>query len=424
MNLEIINTLLGIMANGVRFYAIKRIIDIFLSKDKCLFRHMWVLYAAACGWTSLIYELFMSPAWNILANLTGLLLVVSPYKIKVSRKLLLVSMIYIVNALVDCIVVLPFVKYVVGKSFNQMYECITSLVILLIAIILEKTIKAESDIDLPAFYRVILGSVPVVSIICMYSMILSAGEMKITMIIVSSGILFINIMIIYIYHSLVQFYSEKIQKKIFEQMVDVYAYQLELVRESQEQVKALRHDMKHHIIELSSMIKDNAKPEVMKYLQDMGKFMLNPKEHVETGNKEIDGVLNYLLQNVDEVLEYVDIKINMPEKMYWTNFNVSVILGNLVDNAIREAGKSEEKYLVINVQSKKGILVIFIENSYSGKITEENGRLRTSQKNLAVHGLGVENVKKIVEANGGEMKITYTENRFKVEVLLYLSNIK
>ena len=41
---------------------------------------------------------------------------------------------------------------------------------------------------------------------------------------------------------------------------------------------------------------------------------------------------------------------------------------------------------------------------------------------MAIHGIGLGNVKKIVERNGGEMKIDYTNNRFKVKVLLYLSN--
>ena len=204
-------------------------------------------------------------------------------------------------------------------------------------------------------------------------------------------------------------------------MVEVYAYQLNLVQESQERVNALRHDMKHHIIELSSMVREN--PEAMQYLLEMRKFMLNPKECVATGNKEIDGVLNYLLQNVDKELEHVDIKLNIPENASWIDFNVCVILGNLVDNAIREARKSEEKYLKIKIDSKKGIMLINVENSYSGEINEKDNKFKTSQKDSAIHGVGLENVKKIVELNGGEMSIDYEKNYFKVQVLLYLSNI-
>lgn len=40
---------------------------------------------------------------------------------------------------------------------------------------------------------------------------------------------------------------------------------------------------------------------------------------------------------------------------------------------------------------------------------------------VTVHGFGIENVKKVVEANGGEIRINYEKNRFEVKVLLYMS---
>ena len=81
-----------------------------------------------------------------------------------------------------------------------------------------------------------------------------------------------------------------------------------------------------------------------------------------------------------------------------------MILGNLVDNAVREASKSKEKLLTIKMQIKQEVLLIFIENSYSGKILEKRNGLQTTQPELAIHGIGLENVKKVVIANGGEIK--------------------
>ncbi len=422
MNLGMTNTILGVLANAVRFYAIKRDIDIFLKKEECGWKNIWILYCVACCWTSFIYELFKSPTWNVLANLSGLMLVIFPYKVKLSRKFLLIFMIYIVNVLADSIVVLSFTKYVIGEPINQVYGCITSLVILLIAYILEKTISIEHDKELPVLYRIVLGLVPVISIVYIYCMGMTASVPQIILFVVSAGTLFINILIFYLYDSLVKFYSECIEKKIFEQMVEVYEYQLNLVQESQEQVNALRHDMKHHIIELSALANEN--PQVIQYLQEMRKFMLNPKECVATGNKEIDSILNYLLQDVDKELNRADIKLNIPKNADWIDFNVCVVLGNLVDNAVRESKKSEKKYLDIKITLKKGIMLIDIVNSYSGEIVEKDHRFKTSQKDFAIHGVGIENVKKIVELNGGEMSIDYEKDFFKVKVLLYLFGIK
>ncbi len=424
MNLEISDVILILVSNIVRFYALKRFVDTFFAKEGCRCRHMEILYGIANFWTIIIYYIFMSPAYNIFSNLIAFFVVVLPYQVKLSRKIVLVLLTYAVNILIDIIVVFSLAKYTVGGEVDQVYGCVTSLGMLIVAVILEKTMLVKNESNLPTLYRIALGCVPTVSIFCIHYTVMADISQKMKAVIVSSGILFINLLIFYLYNSLEHFYSARIEKQLFEQMVEVYANQLDLVRESQEQVNALRHDMKHHIIELSALARAEKGNEIIEYLHGMEKFMLNQKEHVSTGNKEIDGVLNYLLQKAYEILEHVDIKISIPDEIYWTNFNVCVILGNLVDNAIREAGKSEEKYLEINIRSKQGILLVFIENSYAGKIMMHDNKIKSSQQNLAIHGIGLENVKKIVQENGGEMNIEYSQERFKVQVLLYLSNLK
>ena len=197
----------------------------------------------------------------------------------------------------------------------------------------------------------------------------------------------------------------KMNEKKLEQIIDVYAHQLDVVQESQEHIKKLRHDMKHHLIELSAMAQQDKNKDMMRYLEHMEKFMLNPAEKVSTGNKEIDGVLNYMLRRADELLKIVNLDIQIPKSLYRNNFNICVILGNLVDNAVRESSKSDEKYLSISVRVQKGNI------------------FQTSQIDTSIHGLGLESVKQVVEACGGDIKIEYTEKRFWVQVLLYLSNI-
>ena len=207
------NILLEILATGVRFYAIKCFIDIFLSKDEYQCKYTWVLYVIACLWTSIIYEIFKMPVLNIISNLTAIFLLVCPYKVKMSRKLLITVMIYAVNVLVDSIVVLSFTKYTVGDSVNQIYECITSLVILIIAIALERTIPIEKDIYLPVVYRISLGAVPVISIGCLYYMVITGTKLKMTVVVVAACILFINILIFYFNYVLLLTIKKKVTPK-------------------------------------------------------------------------------------------------------------------------------------------------------------------------------------------------------------------
>lgn len=424
MSLKMFNSIIALLANALRFYALKYFVCIFAQKEESKWNHVFILYIIGWAWTSVISLIFFSPAMNILSNIASLFLIFLPYRIKKTKKCLAVFVIYVINALVDSIVILSLTKYMPGQPVNQVYECITSFILLFIAIIIQRTTKSEQEITLPTLNMIALLMVPAISIVYIYYLVMTVHEIKGIVIFAALALLFINILIFYLYHSLLKFYSVRMNEQVFKQMLEVYSYQLDVARESEERVRALRHDIKHHIIELSAMAKKNNNDNMIKYLSSMKEFMLNPKEYSTTGNREIDGVLNYMLQKANSTLNQVDVQINIPEDLYFNNFNICVILGNLVDNAVREASKSEEKLLTIKMQIKQEVLLIFIENSYSGKILEKKNGLQTTQTELAIHGIGLENVKKVVLANGGEIKTDYTSDRFCVQVLLYMSQIK
>ena len=424
MSLEIYNYIIALLANALRFYALKHFVCIFAPKETCRWKHVFILYFIGWGWTSLISLRFSSPALNIIANVASLFIIFFPYQLKWTKKCLAVFIIYVINALVDSVVILSLTTYVAGETVNQIYECITSFLLLFIAMLLERTTRAEKEIELPLSNMAALLLVPVISIIYIYYLVITAYEIKEIAIFAALTLLFINILIFYLYQSLLKFYSSRMNEQVFKQMLEVYSYQLDIARESEERIRALRHDIKHHIIELSTLARKSNNDEMTAYLNEMQEFMLNPKEYASSGNREIDGVLNYLLQKANTVLNQVDVQLHIPENLSLNHFDLCVILGNLVDNAVREASKSEEKKLSIKLQVRQEVLFIFIENSYAGELIEKEDTLRTTQKDSGIHGIGLENVKKVVAANGGEIKIEYTKNRFYVHVLLYLSHIK
>ncbi|HIR26424.1 MAG TPA: GHKL domain-containing protein [Candidatus Choladousia intestinigallinarum] len=415
--------LLGLFANGIRFYAVKRFMDFFVSRDKCQWKYEWSLYILGCVGTYAVSLIFLSPGWKLIANILALLLLTVPYQVKLSKKLLMALSIYAVSALTDILVVQLLTGYESGKMVGGVYNLIVSLAFLLISAFLKRAGDYERDTPLPSYNMVVLGMIPLISVISIYLIDLLTDHSRLPVLAAAFGLIIINMLLFCLYQSLIKFYLAKINEKKLEQMTAMYAYQLEVVQESEEHIKELRHDMKHHILELSAMARQEEKGDMVQYLKQMEQFMLNPAEKVSTGNKEIDGVLNYMLRQADQQLNTVDLDIQIPKRMYSANFNICVILGNLLDNALREARGSQDKYLSVQMRTKSDVLLIFIENSYDGKIAMEEDTFKTTQKDKSLHGFGLESVKQIISACRGDMKIEYTENRFQVQVLLYLSNI-
>lgn len=175
----------------------------------------------------------------------------------------------------------------------------------------------------------------------------------------------------------------------------------------------MKHDIKHHLNELKLMAIKGEFLAIEEYIDSMAEFMQNPNEIVSSGNTEVDSILNYMLQKTNQVLWDVQVKVHLPEKICHT-FDVNMVLGNLLENAIEAAQQTEEKMLHAVVEFQKGILKIEIVNSFSGEYT-----LKT-RKSQGHHGFGLQSVRRAVEKHQGVMEIWAEGEQFHVKIMLYL----
>ena len=120
MSLKIFNDIIALLANALRFYALKYFVGIFVQKEESRWKHVSILYIIGWAWTSAISLLFSSPAMNILSNITSLFLIFFPYRIKKTKKCLAVFIIYVINALVLvlCNVAVTIAFYILLKKLN------------------------------------------------------------------------------------------------------------------------------------------------------------------------------------------------------------------------------------------------------------------------------------------------------------------
>ncbi|MBP3611274.1 MAG: GHKL domain-containing protein [Lachnospiraceae bacterium] len=201
--------------------------------------------------------------------------------------------------------------------------------------------------------------------------------------------------------------------------VKSFENQLEVMRESQDKFHALRHDMKHHLQGIYAMAQKEENQDVLNYLEQMQNSLVNPKEYVKTGNQKMDAIINYSLSKAERFNIKVEQHLKVSRKIALEAYELNIILGNLLENAIEAANDSCEKYIHLHILENKGMLIIDIKNSYSGKLVTYGERL-LSTKQGANHGYGLANVRKIVESHHGTLHISYDEKEFHVEVTLYL----
>lgn len=411
------------LTNLFRIFLIDRFVSVFLGKNEDKKYRKIVVCACFFIINTALYWEFHTVWINVVCNLLGISAIVGLYTKSVKTNIFVTCSVYLVNCGCDVAVYGMFIDIRDGAAYEQVYGVITFFLILICELLIEKIITVRKSLDVAPNFPLML--VPICSIAVIVFFTYSDICTDRGAAVISIGMLMINFLMLYQYNMLVHFISQKYETEMLRQKTRIYANQLELIAQSEEKVKILRHDMKHHMNELKLMANRHGVTEIQEYIDNMEEYIQNPNEIVASGNTEIDSVLNYMLQKAREELDTVVIKAVLPERIRHT-FGINVLIGNLLENAIEAARQTEQKYLNVNIALKKGVLKIRMENSFlsAGLVTQEErgsgSTFLTTKKEKGQHGIGLKSVRKIVEAYHGTMEVSSQKELFCVNLILYL----
>ena len=414
------------LTNLFRIFLIGRCASIFLGADVDK-KKKHIVYGCFFVINTVLFWEFHTVWINMICNLMGIGAIVWLYTKSVRTNLFITGTIYLVNCGCDVAATSLFVNYRDGGAYNQIYAVISLFLIFMCELVIEKIITIHKDAEDAQNISLVL--MPICSTIVITLLIYTDTCTDIGLTIVSIGLLIANFLMLYLYNLLLHSISQQYEMEMLKTQLQVYANQLNVVLRGEEKIKALRHDIKHHLSELMLLANKHDVAEIQKYIDEMNSFLKNPNEIVASGNLEIDSVLNFMLQKAEKELKTVDIKVMLPEKVRHS-FDINVMLGNLLENAIKAAGKTENKYLSVHIKLKRGILKVKIENSFESSyiLRKEQNRkdtiLKTTKPFTKQHGIGLKNVKKIVEKYNGTMAVTAQKGIFCVNLLLYMARME
>ena len=147
----------------------------------------------------------------------------------------------------------------------------------------------------------------------------------------------------------------------------------------------------------------------------------NKSEVVHTGYPAVDGLLNFKLRSVSDLGIKINIKAELPSDFNFSPFDLTVILGNLIDNALQAVSVVEkDRFIDLRMKCTKGMLFIKILNPYKTAVKKESGRIITSKADKENHGWGLRSIDEILEKYNGTSSINTDNDIFTVTVALYL----
>ncbi|MDE5777206.1 MAG: GHKL domain-containing protein [Lachnospiraceae bacterium] len=412
-----IDNIVYLICNLLRVYLIHRFIRLFFEDVHVNKKLETGAYGLFFVINSVLY-LGLHTAWiNLICNIAGSIFLLMLYT-RSWKYLLFVSTLLNVASVGSDVLATSYVlsTYQDGDTINALSFIVVDMILFICVQLINKFLYVNNKNDtLPS---ILLVLVPGSSIGIIYMMVYMQHHLPIEIIMVSMGILLINFLVLYLYNMLLESMTQKYENKMLDQKVHTYKTQLEVILETEQRVRQMQHDMKHHLTEIRLMAGKHNDKDIEDYICNMEYYMSSSKEFVYSDNQEIDSLLNYMLGRAKEEQLNISAKVKIPKNMEHS-FNINVILGNLLDNAIEAAAKSEEKNISVSVIMNKGILRIRVENSYNGKVNRSAGRFMTTKSDKEKHGLGIQSVREIVKQYNGDIDF-YVGDTFRVIVILYM----
>ena len=186
-----------------------------------------------------------------------------------------------------------------------------------------------------------------------------------------------------------------------------------------DQMRSLRHDIANHLMVMEALSDRGNSAEAEEYLSRLKKAHSDSIESLRCGDPVIDVVLS--AKRDDALSKGIGFSCDFvfPKELKIDVFDLSVLLNNALDNAIRAASVGHGQ-ISISSAAHEQFFTIVIRNSYDGPmlLTGADG-LPVSTKAGDGHGLGMKLIRRIALAYHGEIDFIQREAEVELRILLH-----
>jgi hypothetical protein len=243
----------------------------------------------------------------------------------------------------------------------------------------------------------------------------SGRELPLGFLIASVGLLYINV-VIFLYVERVKKISEiEKQNDLAEQLYNLKLDYFNQVKEDQEQTRSLWHDIKKYMNTMQELLRLGDYANAKDCIDQVTGLFEKTGTVVDVGNTVVSAVLNHSVQKARRQNIDVDMDIRVKPELYFSAADLSVIIGNTLDNAIEAVAsmEAEQRKITIQLIQKNDLLFYEISNPINNEAPPVQGKI--------IQGYGLRNVRRCVDKYKGEMTIDSANGWHKVTVLAALT---
>ena len=232
-----------------------------------------------------------------------------------------------------------------------------------------------------------------------------------------------------LFQDMIYWNREKSGRIILENQINSLQEHMEEMERIYSGIRGMKHDMKNTLAVIRRLSAGEGGGELQEYLSELNRGLEKLEVRFRTGNTVVDTLLNMkyheAVRDVPDLRMDAD-KLLLPQGIQIHSYDIGVILGNAVDNAIEACQKLKAKepgadaFIRISSLQKGNLLILKVENSFDGRLAR--GRQEelpvTDKADRKSHGIGLANIKSTAEKYQGTMDFRVKDRVFILSVMM------
>ena len=256
-------------------------------------------------------------------------------------------------------------------------------------------------------YIILTLSIPIITImVCAGVLSIDAdnGNNIVYTSVVIIGLVAINIITIILLMMEQNICQKQAENAIQMEMLEHQKQNVDEINKVYLETKKVRHEITKVIDMTQYLIENGQQERAVNYLSEFQKEgKLYRQDNIYSENAIINHILNRKIEYCNN--NGLSIKCMVCGELKGvSDYDIHIILENLLDNAIEAALKAVNKRISVDIYSDEQAMVIKISNTTEENVLKNNPEMNTTKKDNSYHGYGIKNVSELVKKNNGTIE--------------------
>lgn len=208
------------------------------------------------------------------------------------------------------------------------------------------------------------------------------------------------------------------ENELFESYIHGLESQYEAVEHTEQNLRILRHDMRHYMGMIHSLLEQEEYDEIKKITGHVSEVIHDNRIKNYCQNRKVNSIVSNLMDKADSMGVTVRIDMDIPTELPVNDLELASVIANLLENALDSVNELEDKTgsVSILVRCTKEHLVIETENKCAREVVMNPvTKLPVSRKGNG-HGIGLQSVQAFAKKLDAHFDCYYENQTFTVRL--------